>query len=134
MSIFLLTPFDTWDCCYFKSNLNPGLLIEVFLTKKHVMLFCSILNMKIWLSLLSLFLFLSRISLGRYCQNNVVKRGEFGKKDKKEGEGWPYSGGGVVCRRGDSNLHTMPVVWNALRIVNVTMIQKPVTWFVVQVS
>ena len=34
MFIFFLTPFDTWDCYYFKSNLSLALLIKVLLIKK----------------------------------------------------------------------------------------------------
>ena len=37
---------------------------------------------------MSLFLCLSGISLGRYCQKSSAKIGEFGKKIKREG--WPY--------------------------------------------
>ena len=46
MFILLLTPFDTEDCYYFKSNLRVVLLVKMFLTKKLVMLFCSLLNVK----------------------------------------------------------------------------------------
>ena len=43
----ILTPFVTWDCHYFESNLSLVFTIkEVLLIKKHVMLFCSLLNMK----------------------------------------------------------------------------------------
>ena len=60
--IFLLTTFDTKDCYYFEWNLSLMLLIKVFLTKKHVLLFWSLLNMK---KLPQFFLCLSCISLGR---------------------------------------------------------------------
>ena len=43
---FVLNPFDTADCHYFASNLRLTLLVKVFFTKQHVMLFCSILNIK----------------------------------------------------------------------------------------
>ena len=54
---------------------------------------------------MSLFLCLSGILLERCYQKNVVKSGGFRKKIKKGG--WPYRGGGVYRRKGDSNLHTM---------------------------
>ena len=34
MFIFLLTPFDTWDCYNFESNLNQVLLLKVLYIKK----------------------------------------------------------------------------------------------------
>ena len=59
--------------------------VKVFLLKKHVILFCSLLNMKKQLSFVVLFSCLSRISLGQYCLKNVGKKVE-------RGEGWPYRG------------------------------------------
>ena len=59
--------------------------VKVFLLKKHVILFCSLLNMKKQLSFVVLFSFLSRISVGQYCLKNVGKKVE-------RGEGWPYRG------------------------------------------
>ena len=56
------------------------------------MLFCSLLNMKKKLSIMGLFLCLSRISLGRYCLENVVKCGCWEKRYKGGG------GGGWLCR------------------------------------
>ena len=44
---FLLTPYNTRDCYYFESNLRLTLLTKMFLTQRHIMLFCSILNMTI---------------------------------------------------------------------------------------
>ena len=44
MFILLLNPFDIRDCYHFKSNLRLVLLIKIFLIKKHVMLFCNLLN------------------------------------------------------------------------------------------
>ena len=82
--IFLLTPFDAWifnlnkisaQCCSWKC----------FSQKKHVKLFCSSLSLKKYLSLMSLFLCLSRISLS---VSGHIKSGGFGKKMKREGQ--PY--------------------------------------------
>lgn len=50
------------------------LLAKVFLTKKHVILFCRLLNLK---------RNLSRVSLGQYCEKGGVKRGGVDRKDKK---------------------------------------------------
>ena len=68
--IFPLTLFDTWDCYYFDSNLSLVFFTKVLLIKKHVTLFSSLLPF------MSLFLCLSRISLGRYCKkmSKVEKR------------------------------------------------------------
>ena len=46
MFIFLLTPFDTFDCYYFGPNLSQVLLIKELFIKKHVTLFFSLLKMK----------------------------------------------------------------------------------------
>ena len=46
---FLVTSFNTREyyyCYYFESNIRLTLLIKVFLSKHHVMLFSSILNIK----------------------------------------------------------------------------------------
>lgn len=72
------SPIDTWDCYYFENAST-----KVFWHS------CSpnFLNRKKWLSLVSLFLHLYRILLGRYCQENV-KSEVFRKKDIKGS--WPY--------------------------------------------
>ena len=44
MFVFLLTPFDTWDCYYFESNLRLVLLIKEVLIQKHVTSFCYLLK------------------------------------------------------------------------------------------
>lgn len=62
---------------YFKSTINLVLLIKVFHTKKHVMLFCSFLNIKITLLRISLFLYLNL--LGCCCQ----KMSKMGDSEKK---------------------------------------------------
>ena len=51
--------------------------------KKHVTLLVSLLKMKKQLCYVSLFLCLSGITVGPYCQNCVVKSGEYGKKIKR---------------------------------------------------
>ena len=58
--------------------------------KKHILLFCSLLNMKKQLSLMGLFLCLSLISLGQYFPKNV-KSEELGKVGKTgiKGGRWP---------------------------------------------
>ena len=50
MFILFLTPFDTTNCYYFKSNLRLVLLIKTFLIKKHVTLFYNLLNVKKYLA------------------------------------------------------------------------------------
>ena len=45
------------------------------------MLFYTLLNMK--KCLFHKIIFSSRISLGKYCQKNIVRSGELGKKDMK---------------------------------------------------
>ena len=37
MFIFLLTPFETWDCYYFESNVSLVLLIKVLLIKSDML-------------------------------------------------------------------------------------------------
>ena len=44
--IFLLTLFDTFSCYYFKSDLSLLMHVKVLFIKKHIILFCSLLNMK----------------------------------------------------------------------------------------
>ena len=44
---FLLSHFNNKDFYYFVSNLRLTLLIKAFLTKQHIIFFCSILNMTI---------------------------------------------------------------------------------------
>ena len=58
MFIFLLTPIDS----------QSGVTYKGVAYKKHVALFCILLNIRKYLSLMSLFLYLSGISIGRYCQ------------------------------------------------------------------
>ena len=48
MFIFLSTPFNSWDCYYFGSDLSLVLLIKMLLIKNHVTLFCS-LHMSLFL-------------------------------------------------------------------------------------
>ena len=81
---FFLPPFDTWNCSYFKSNLSLVKYIKVLLIK-HVILFCSLQNMKKQLSFVYLFLYLSCISLGRYCQKNVFKSAGLRSKIQRGG-------------------------------------------------
>ena len=71
MFIFLFILFDTRDRYYFESNFRLVLLINVFLTKEHEMLFCSLLNMNKQLSPVSLFLFISLFHWTDIFQKNV---------------------------------------------------------------
>ena len=64
---------------------QPGVASWNISHKKLVMLFCSIINLKKQLSLMSFILFLWRISLGQSQQTNIIKDGDFRKKYKKEG-------------------------------------------------
>ena len=57
MLIFLLTIDSQSDVTY-----------KDVAYKKHVALFCILLNIRKYLSLTSLFLYLSGVSFGRYCQ------------------------------------------------------------------
>ena len=61
--------FDNWDHYYFESNLSLELLINVFLYKKHVMFFLSLLKKKKEICHMKLFLCSSGISLG-----DIVKK------------------------------------------------------------
>ena len=56
---------------------------KVLLIKKDIILFCSLPTIKKKLSVMGLFWYLSRISLGQYCLKIVVKSGGW-EKDTKE--------------------------------------------------
>ena len=60
--IIILDQILAWSC-----------LEKRCLSKKHMTLFFSLLKMKKKLCLMSLFLCLSRISLGRYSKKSVIK-------------------------------------------------------------
>ena len=117
MFIFLLNPFDIWNCYYFESNLTLAFHIKVLLIKKHVMMFISPLKMKTQLSLIGLFLCFPRISLGWYCQKSVEKGGDFRKRIKRK-----MFIQRTVCRVGeDLNLElnmSPPAWWTSLRKSN----------------
>ena len=81
--LFLFTYFDTWDCYYFGLNPSLVLLIKVSFIKQHVMLFFSLLKMKKQLCHLSLVLYLSGISLERYCRKSPAKSEGFRKRIKR---------------------------------------------------
>ena len=83
---FLLTIFDACGCYYFKLNFNLLMYINVLLKKNHVILFCSLLNMKKQLSLMCL------IVLFFYFIGEI-----FGKMLSKLG-GWEkrYKGVGIA--------------------------------------
>ena len=81
--IFLLTPFDTWDCYYLGSYLSLVLLMKVLLIKNTCNLFFSLLKKKKQLCHMSTFLRLSSISLGWYWKRSAIKSGRFGKKIKR---------------------------------------------------
>ena len=81
--IFLLTPFDTWDCYYLRSYLSLVLLMKVLLIKNTCNLFFSLLKKKKQLYHMSTFLRLSSISLGRYWKRSAIKSGRFGKNIKR---------------------------------------------------
>ena len=114
MFIFLLNPFDIWNCYYFESNLTLAFHIKVLLIKKHVMMFISPLKMKTQLSLIGLFLCFPRISLGWYCQKREKKGGDFRKRIKRK-----MFIQRTVCRVGeDLNLElnmSPPAWWTSLR-------------------
>ena len=59
---------------------QPVYVYKCVTFKKHVILFCSLLNMKKQLSLIHLFLCLSCILLGQYYQKNIFKWGVWKKK------------------------------------------------------
>ena len=85
MFIFLLTPFDTSDCYYFKINLSQVLLVKVLLTKKACnIVFWSSKNEEITLPQEFTFVFIQyfngTILLKNSCQKQVVL-----KKYKKWG-------------------------------------------------
>ena len=75
---FFWTSFDIWDC-YYLDQISTWFHLQKCCLKKHITLFCSLLNMKIKLCHRSLFLCLSSISLWQYCQKNVVKNRGFRK-------------------------------------------------------
>ena len=79
MFIFLLTPINTQDYYYFKSSIILVLYIKALLIKEFVTLLRSLLDMKKWLSLMPLFLYLFHISLDQNCQK-MQKVWAFGKK------------------------------------------------------
>ena len=82
-------------------------LIKVLLIKIARNIVISLLNMKKFFFHISLFLCLSSISLGRYCQKNVVK--SEGGLEKRYKRGRPYRG--FCLWMGDSNLqHTMSCI------------------------
>lgn len=93
MIIFVLTLLDTWNCYYFESDLNLVLLIKVLLTKKHVKLFCSLLNRKKWLCHRSLFL-LYHV----FPWDDIVKKMSKVRALEKiyKESGWSYRGRGCV--------------------------------------
>ena len=115
--LFLLTPFDIWDCYYFKSNPSQLMYIKVLLTSKEAwILFYSLLNMKKQLSLMGLFLCLSRISFG----DIIKKMSKVGVREKKiKRGGWTYRVE-VVFRMGGSNrLRTMLILICWLLFLNI---------------
>ena len=95
---FSFNSFWYWDYYFFKSNLS-------LFIKKHLILFCSFLNMKKQLSLKQLFLCLSCISLMRFCQKKCCREWGVGKKDKK---GW-WSYRGIAYRR---RVQTFCTLWH----------------------
>ena len=92
MFVFLLAPFDTCDCYYFKLNLSLVPLIKVLCIKKASNVIFGLLNMTLknnFEIILSYeLLCLTRISLGRYCRKYVVKSGRYEKK----------GGSNIVCQ------------------------------------
>ena len=96
-----MTPFDTWDCYYFWSNLSLTILIKMLLIKKQVTLFFSLLKMNKQLCQMSLFLCLSNISLERW-KKGIKKYQKSCQKRWKER--WPYM---VFCRRGAQTFSTL---------------------------
>ena len=71
---FLLTPFNTCDCYYFKVNLSLLMYVKKLLTKKHIILlilFSSLVNMKKQLFLMHLFLCWHHISIFAILSKNV---------------------------------------------------------------
>ena len=106
MFIFLSTPFDMRDFCYFKPNHSLILLKTLFLIKKHLMLYCSLLSMKKQLFLNEFILVFIPVF---HEVGNIVK-----KMSKVEGVQKKISyrgggGGGVGClqKGGFKFLHTM---------------------------
>ena len=73
MFIFLLNAFWYLRLLLLWIKSQPSVHINVLHMKNHVTLFCSLLNMKKWLYLMSLFLCLSCISLGLSCQKILPK-------------------------------------------------------------
>ena len=74
MFIFLLTPFDTWDCCYFGSNLSK----KVVRIKKHVIFFWK------WRNNFSAWVYFCVYPIfdwGDIAKRSVVKSGGFGKSN-----------------------------------------------------
>ena len=92
MFIFLLTPFDTWDCYYFKLNLSQVLLIKVLFIKKACKVFFSLLkwknNFATWVYF-SIYPVFQLGNIGKFCL-------KWGVQKKYNMGGWPYQG--VVYR------------------------------------
>ena len=91
ISTRMFDTFDNWDHYYFKSNLSLELLIKVFLYKKHVTFFLSLLKRKKEICHMKLFLCSSGTSLGAILSKNSYQKRGVQKKDQKEG--WSYNGG-----------------------------------------
>ena len=89
MFIFLLTPFDTWGCYYFGSNLSLMLLMKVLLIKKHLTLFFSLLTWRINFATF-IFVFV-RYVIGEILSKNCCQMGIGGR-------GWQYIWGCVWKR------------------------------------
>ena len=94
MFIFILSPFDTWDCCYFGLNLSLVLLTK----KASNVVFQFSKNEEITLPHELIFAFI-RYFTGAILSKKSCEKWEVLKRDKR-GRRWPY--------RGVSNLlHTM---------------------------
>ena len=96
MFIFLLTLFQVYDQAWF-------LLIKVFLTNKHVMLFCSLPNMKnnfpLWVDFCVYLMFHWGMILSKKCQKPAVHK-----------KGGLAILGGCLEKRGSNLMQTMNVL------------------------